>query len=124
MNIPDLVGVGLGGSLGAAARFVVDGAVRARWTSRLPLGTIFINLSGSLILGVLTGLVVYHHAPTSLTLLAGTGFCGGYTTFSTASFESVRLIQDGRIVTAAVNTGLTLAGALAAAALGLAVTAL
>ena len=123
MNIPDLIGVGLAGSVGAATRFMVDGAIRARGANRLPVGTIVINLTGSLLLGVLTGLVLYHHAPTSLTLLAGTGFCGGYTTFSTASFESVRLIQDGRIAAAAVNTGVTLAGTLAAAAAGLALVA-
>ena len=124
MNIPDLIGVGLAGSVGAAARFMVDGAVRARRDSRLPVGTIAINLTGSLLLGVLTGLVLYHHAPTSLTLLAGTGFCGGYTTFSTASFETVRLLQDGRLAAAAFNAGFTLAGALAAAAAGLALAAL
>lgn len=124
MNVTDLVEVGLAGGVGAVARFVVDGAVRARVASRIPVGTVLINLSGSLLLGFLTGLVLYHHAPAELTLVAGTGFCGGYTTFSTASFETVRLLQDGDVRAAALNGGVTLAGALAVAGIGLALASL
>jgi CrcB protein len=123
MNVVDILWVGLAGSLGAVARFVVDGTIRARVESRLPVGTVAINLSGSLLLGVLTGLVMFHAAPSRLTLVAGTGFCGGYTTFSTASFETVRLAQQGDTVGALLNAGGTLVGALAAAGAGLALTA-
>lgn len=121
MNLGDVIWVGLAGSVGAAARFVVDGAVRARVAGRLPVGTVVINLTGSLLLGVLTGMVVFHHVTSTLTLVAGTGFCGGYTTFSTASFETVRLVQQGELAAAGLNLGATVAGTVAAAAAGMAV---
>lgn len=119
MNVADIVWVGLAGSLGALARFAVDGAMRARIAAMLPAGTMTINVTGSFLLGVLTGLVVFHAAPGTLTLVAGTGFCGGYTTFSTASFETVRLVQQGRLGHAAATATATVLGALAAAAAGL-----
>ncbi|HET9691722.1 MAG TPA: fluoride efflux transporter CrcB [Acidimicrobiales bacterium] len=124
MNATGIVEVALAGSLGALARFAVDGAVRERLATVLPSGTILINLTGSLLLGVLTGLVAFHAAPGTLTLVAGTGFCGGYTTFSTASFETVRLAQQGRLAAATVNAAATAVGALAAAAAGLALASL
>lgn len=124
MNLADIVWVGLAGSVGAAARFVVDGTVRSRVTSRVPVGTIVINLTGSLLLGFLTGLVIFHRAPSSLTLVAGTGLCGGYTTFSTASFETVRLLQQGELAAAGINLGLTVGGTVVAAAAGMALGAL
>ena len=120
MNLADMAEVGVAGSAGAVARFLIDGAVRRRVTGPLPVGTILINISGSLILGFLTGLVLYHGAPDRLTLVAGTGFCGGYTTFSTASFETVRLIQVGWRGAAWANLGVSLVGALLAGAAGLA----
>ena len=88
MNVTYIVWVGLAGSLGAAARFMTDGFIRARLSSRIPIGTISINLSGSLLLGVLTGLVVFHHVTSTLTLVVGSGFCGGFTTFSTKLRDS------------------------------------
>jgi CrcB protein len=124
MNAADIVWVGLAGSLGALVRFVADSAIRARSAAVLPTGTITINLTGSFLLGVLTGLVVFHAAPSTLTLVAGTGFCGGYTTFSTASFETVRLAQEGRIGQAATNAIVTLLGALTAATTGMALASL
>lgn len=124
MNPLDVLLVGLAGSIGALARFLVDGTVRVRVDRVLPVGTIAINVSGSLLLGVLTGLVTFHGAPATLTLLAGTGFCGGYTTFSTASYETVRLWQQGETRAALVNTGATLGATLAAAAAGLAIASL
>lgn len=120
MNPTDIVWVGLAGSVGALARFVVDGVIRSVMPGTVPVGTIVINITGSLVLGVLTGLVVFHAAPSTVTLVAGTGFCGGYTTFSTASFETVRLLQQGQLRAAGLNGAVTLLGALAAAAGGLA----
>lgn len=119
MNATDLILVGLGGSAGAVARFVLDGVIRSRVRGRIPAGTVTINVTGSLLLGVLTGLVLYHGAPSRLTTIVGTGFCGGYTTFSTASFETVRLVQDRAYVPALVNGAVTLFGALGAGAVGL-----
>lgn len=124
MNPVDVVAVGLAGALGALCRFMADGAIRARLATRVPVGTVAVNVSGSLLLGVLSGLVLFHRLPAELTVVAGSGFCGGFTTFSTSSFETVRLVQRGEGLAAAVNLGTTIAGALAAAALGLALASL
>ena len=126
MNFPEIAEVGGAGAAGAVTRYVVNRAVlRARRSDRpFPAGTVVINITGSLLLGVLTGLVIYHAASTTLTLVAGTGFCGGYTTFSAASFETVQLAADRERSLAAVNVLLTLAGALLAGAAGLALASL
>ena len=124
MNFADIVWVGLAGSLGAAARFVIDSAIRARVATSLPVGTLIINLAGSLLLGAITGLVDFHHVTPTLTLVVGAGLCGGFTTFSTASFETVRLIQRGELQAAGINVGATIGGTLAAAAAGMALTSL
>jgi CrcB protein len=88
----------LAGGGGAMARYVIDSHVRARWPVSFPVGTMAINLSGSLMLGLLTGLVIAHGASGDLRSILGTGFCGGYTTFSAASVEAVRLAEDRRWV--------------------------
>ena len=119
MNFGDAALVGAAGSAGAGARYLLDGALRRRLVTELPIGTVTINITGSFVLGVLAGVVLYHGAPSRLDLVGGTGFCGGYTTFSTASFETVRLAQDRARGAAAMNLVLTVVGTLAAAALGL-----
>jgi CrcB protein len=116
--------IALAGSAGALARFLLDGAVRSRWAPNFPWATLVINVSGSLLLGVLTGLVLFRGDPTDLRLIIGTGFCGGYTTFSTASFETIRLLQRGSIAAAVGNMSGTLALTVGAGALGLWVTQL
>lgn len=113
------VWVALAGALGAVARFEVDGAVQQRWTTRFPWATFSINVTGSLLLGVLTGLTLFHGAPGDLRLIAGTGFCGGYTTFSTASVEAVRLLQQRSYATAALAVLGTVYATIGVAALGL-----
>jgi CrcB protein len=112
--------VALAGAAGALTRFLLDGVVRARRPATFPLATGLINVTGSLLLGVFAGLVLYDGASADWKVIAGTGFCGGYTTFSTASVEAVRLVQDGRTRTAAGYVVGTLALALGAAAVGLA----
>lgn len=114
-----LLWVTLAGSAGAVCRFVLDGAIRARRATEFPWATVIVNVSGSLLLGFLTGLVLFQQAPGSLTLIAGTGFCGGYTTFSTASVETVRLLQRGRYRAATANALGTLVTTVCAAVLGL-----
>lgn len=109
----------IAGGLGAVARFVVDGAVRSRFTPSFPLGTVMINISGSLVLGVVTGLTMSQAIPEAVHLVAGTGFLGGYTTFSTASFETVRLVQERHVGAALLNGFGTLLGTTLAAGLGL-----
>ncbi|NKR13611.1 MULTISPECIES: fluoride efflux transporter CrcB [unclassified Paenarthrobacter] len=119
-----IVLLGLAGGFGAGARFMVDGLVRATLRTALPAGTIAINVTGSFLLGVLTGAVLVTAAPVELQVIAGTGFLGGYTTFSTASFETVRLIQSRRTGWALLNSIGTAAASVGAAAAGLALAAL
>ncbi|MGP7959487.1 fluoride efflux transporter CrcB [Sanguibacter sp. A247] len=110
------------GGAGAAARFWLDGALRARHPGPLPVATMTINVAGSLLIGVLLGLQVAGVlAPDGYAMLA-TGFCGGFTTFSTAMVEAVRLLQDGDVRRAWGSVALTLALSVAAASLGVAVT--
>ena len=90
-----LLGLAVAGGVGAAARLVVDGLVKDAVGARLPWGTAAINLSGSFLLGLLTG-VVAQGAPAALLAVLGTGLLGGFTTFSTASVETVRLLQQRR----------------------------
>jgi len=112
--------IALAGGAGASTRFAVDGALKARWPGRFPWQTMLINVTGSLLLGFLTGLVLFHAQPSLLTAVAGTGFCGGYTTFSTASFETARLIELRAPLSAFVNAVGTPVLSIAAAAVGLA----
>lgn len=114
-----VLAMSLAGGLGAAVRFVVDGTVAARWHRSVPAGTALINVTGSLLLGLLTGWVLAAGASATWTLVLGTGFLGGYTTFSTAMVESARLARAGRLGAALGLAGVTWASALAAAALGL-----
>ena len=112
-----LLWVALAGGLGAVTRLVLDGVARQRWGSH-PWGTLLVNLSGSLLLGLVTGLVAGSVLPEPVRLVAGTGFLGGYTTFSTASVETVRLLRDGRRLAALLHGLGMLVGAVALAALG------
>ncbi|MGV9711710.1 fluoride efflux transporter CrcB [Gordonia sp. NPDC003424] len=114
-----VVAVMVAGALGALARFVVDGAVKTRRATTFPAATLIINLGGSLLLGVVAGLVMFHAVPADVKAVVGTGFCGGYTTFSTASFETVRLAEQRRSVLAVTNAVGSLVGSAAACALGL-----
>jgi CrcB protein len=97
--------VAVAGGAGAALRLVVDGLVRARLPSRLQLGTLLINVAGSLLLGLFTGLTLALWLPAAWHLVLGGGLMGGFTTFSTASYETVRLARDHHSLAAAA-TGL------------------
>lgn len=114
-----LLWVSLAGGAGALTRFLVDGAVRHRWAATFPWATLLINVSGSLLLGLVTGFALFAGAPDALRAVAGAGFCGGYTTMSTASLETVRLIQQRRAAAALGNAVGSLALTLAAVAAGL-----
>lgn len=108
----------LAGGLGAAARFVLDGLVRARTSTPFPRGTFLVNVTGSLLLGLLAGAGAAGLVPAGALLVGGTGFCGGFTTFSTAMVETVRLAQDGDVRRALLNAAGTLLACVTAAALG------
>lgn len=94
--ILEFVVVCIAGGIGAALRFVVDGVVRHRTPPSFPYATMVINITGSLVLGLLAGLVLGQLVSHHWQLIIGTGMMGGYTTFSTASVETVRLIEEGR----------------------------
>ncbi|HLY81603.1 MAG TPA: CrcB family protein, partial [Acidimicrobiales bacterium] len=95
--------VGVAGALGAVARYLLDGAVQGRTRATFPFGTLMVNVAGSFILGVLTGLALYHGLTRAPKAVIGAGFCGGFTTWSTASWETVRLAEDGAVGAALCN---------------------
>lgn len=113
-----LLGLAAAGGIGAMLRLLIDGVVRARFGGRLPWGTITINVTGSFLLGLLTGLAQAGALPEAWEAVLGTGLLGGYTTFSTASVETVRLLQERRVLAAALNGVGMLVVAVAAAAGG------
>lgn len=103
------------GGLGAALRFVVDDGLRAVVRTRFPVGTAVINISGSFALGIVTGLALGPLLPPEGATVLGAGLLGGYTTFSTTSVETVRLVMARQFWLAAANAlGVLVAGALAA----------
>jgi CrcB protein len=103
----------LGGS-GSLLRFLVDGMISSRAPGGFPLGTLAINVSGALALGLLAGLAVSGQA----LLLAGTATLGSYTTFSTWMLETHRLAEDGALARALANVLLSLTAGFGAAVLG------
>jgi fluoride exporter len=116
--------VAVAGGLGAVLRALVIHHVARRRPDPLPLGTLLVNASGSLLLGFLTGLSLYHgFGPHGLDV-AGIGLCGGYTTWSTASWETVHLIADGHRPEALLYTLGGLVLCLAAAVAGIALAGL
>jgi len=102
------------GGAGSVLRFLVDGVVSARSAARFPLGTLIVNLSGAVILGLLSGLTLSSGAA----LLGGTAAVGSYTTFSTWMLESERLAEERERRRAAANIVISLVLGVAAAALG------
>ncbi len=108
MSAPVLAAVALLGGAGAVLRLLLDGWVSRRTAARLPLGTLVVNLSGALALGIATGAALSGNAER----LLGTGLIGAYTTFSTWMFESHRLVEDGADHVAVANLAGSLAGGL------------
>jgi CrcB protein len=124
-----LVEVAVAGALGAVLRYGVDHLVQHRLGpghrgSEFPLGTLAVNLSGSLLLGLLVGSGLHHGVSATWVTVGGTGLIGSYTTFSTFTFDTVRLGEDGRRRAAAGNVVVSLVGGLGAAVAGLALGSL
>jgi CrcB protein len=106
--------IALIGGAGAVARFLLDGLIGGRLGRRFPYGTLAINLSGAVLLGLLTGLAVKGN----LMVIIGTAAIGSYTTFSTWMLETQRLAEGGEIGAAALNVVLSVGLGFGAAALG------
>jgi CrcB protein len=104
--MPDGVATALlvvaGGAVGAPARYLTDLLVQSRHDSVFPWGTFTVNVAGSFVLGLIAA-AVGGGAPGWLLTLAGTGFCGALTTFSTFGFETLRLVEEGSGVEAGLN---------------------
>lgn len=107
-----------GAAVGAPARYLVDRSISARHDSLVPWGTLTVNVVGSLVLGLLTGLTAHHLVPATVSLLVGTGWCGALTTYSTMSYETLRLFEDGARLLAVANLAASLVAGVGAAALG------
>ena len=86
----------VGGMVGAPLRYLTDRAVQSRHATDFPWGTFTVNVAGSFVLGLLTGAVTAGAATSHLRLLLGTGLCGALTTYSTFSYETLRLARDRR----------------------------
>ena len=119
MSVLVWAGVVLIGGAGSVLRFLVDGMVSARTGRAFPYGTMVVNISGAVVLGLLTGLALSGDAA----LLAGTAAVGSYTTFSTWMLESQRLTEERQVRSAGLNIVVSLILGVAAAALGQAVGA-
>ena len=112
----------LGGMIGAPLRYLTDRLVQARHDTAYPWGTFTVNVVGSLILGLLTGAVVAGAAPQSLQLFLGVGLCGALTTYSTFSYETLRLIEGRAAYLAVANVVASVVAGLGAAVTGAALS--
>jgi len=108
----------VGGALGAPVRYLTDLMVQARHDTFFPWGTFMVNVTGSLVLGVVSAAVSLAGTPSWLQTFVGIGFCGALTTFSTFGFETYRLIEDGSWLEAAINVVASLAAGAVAFLLG------
>lgn len=115
-----LVAVSVAGGIGAVARFLVDGLITRLVAGRHPWGTFVVNLSGSFALGLAAGLVGRQVLDADAFAVVGTGLLGGYTTFSTAMWETLLLVRDRRWGASVIHALGMLVGGVLAAALGLA----
>jgi CrcB protein len=114
MNVLLWAGVAVIGGAGSVARFLVDGLVSSAADRDFPFGTLVVNISGAVILGLLTGLAL----SSDQALLAGTAAVGSYTTFSTWMLETQRMAEERKYGAVLANVAVSLVLGVAAAALG------
>ncbi len=110
-----------GAAVGAPLRYLSDRAIQGRHDTVFPWGTLTVNVVGSLILGILTGAVVVGSASPQIELAVGTGFCGALTTYSTFSYETLRLLEGDARLFAAANVVASIVAGLVSAFLGVAI---
>ena len=112
--------VGVAGSFGALARYVLGRFIAERAGSQFPLGTLLINITGAFVIGLLFALASRKLISLALQVTLATGFLGGYTTFSTMSWESMQLAHGGSTRFSLIYLGVSMLLGLIAATLGLA----
>ncbi|MFJ8598896.1 fluoride efflux transporter CrcB [Streptomyces shenzhenensis] len=112
-----------GGMVGAPLRYLTDRAVQRRHDTGFPWGTLTVNVVGCLVLGLLAGAATAGAASGRVQLALGTGLCGALTTYSTFSYETLRLAQDGARFLAAANAVASVVAGLGAAFTGAACAA-
>mgnify|MGYP002782088163 CR=1 FL=1 len=111
--------VAIGGALGAVARALLSTAIQTRWPSRWPAGTIVVNVSGCLVLGLIIGLLAARpHLAPAWRAFAAVGVLGAFTTFSTFEAETLALLQRGDVATACGNVVVSLVAGLGAVWVG------
>lgn len=113
-----IVLVAVGAAVGAPLRYVVDRLIQRRHNSVFPWGTLLVNVVGSFILGLLLSAAADGQVSDELVYLVGTGFCGALTTYSTMSYETLRLFDDGAWGYALTNVAVSLVAGVGAASLG------
>jgi len=124
MALPEAIAVGAAGAAGALSRYGLDQWLHRRYPRASTGPILTVNITGSLLLGLVVGLVLFHDAPAELRTVAGTGFCASYTTFSTAMFETTTLFRKGLWAEAVRHAGSTLGASCLGAAAGLLLAAL
>lgn len=112
--IKSILLVGAGGFLGSALRYLISYQMESKILSSFPYGTFTVNIIGSLLLGMIIGSTLKDVASPEVRLLLATGFCGGFTTFSTFSYEFFALLQDGQFQIGFSYMAASLAGGLLA----------
>jgi CrcB protein len=113
--------VAVGGAVGSMSRFLLGAYVQQRVGAAFPVGTLLVNVTGSLLLGFLLRYALATEAVSpEVRVLLTTGFCGGYTTFSTFSYETAALVEDGQYDRAALYVVLSVVASLIGTFMGIA----
>ena len=110
--------IALGAAVGAPARYLTDRALQARHDSVFPWGTFIVNVTGTFLLGIVAGFAAGGDLDPAVAAAVGTGFCGALTTYSTFSYETLRLVDHGARLEAAVNVATSVLAGLGAVSVG------
>lgn len=89
--------VGIGGAIGSILRYLASTGIQNKFLSAFPYGTMLVNISGCFIIGIIYALAARNNLSPEWRFFLATGLCGGYTTFSTFSYESLSLLRDGEL---------------------------
>lgn len=109
MMIKDILLIGIGGGVGSILRYATHTCISRHWGNQFPWGTLLVNVLGCFLIGLFIGLFERFLPPhPSLRLLFITGFCGGYTTFSTFAAENIGLFQSGNLLSALAYIGVSI----------------